>query len=169
MSGGGGSTSTTQQNIPEELKPLATAFTNKAIGVGETGYQPFTAPRFAGLTGLQNAGIGQTANRALGGSGVIDAGNNWLTGQINADPMQATRNEFAGSNPYLQQQIDASLGDVTRMVTDAACPTNDGGQDDARIGSSGNGARINAEGAREQPARHLTRHVRGQGNRRSSE
>lgn len=131
MSGGGGSTSTTVQSIPTELKPLATAFTNKAIDLGNTGYQPYGAQRFADLTGVQNAGINQTVNRALGGSGVIDAGSNYLTGQLNAGPMTATRNEFSGSNPYLQDSIDAALGDVTRNYNLAVRP----GQTAAQVGS----------------------------------
>ncbi|MBP9131032.1 MAG: hypothetical protein KBF50_12220 [Steroidobacteraceae bacterium] len=146
--GGGGQTSTTTQNIPDELKPLATAFTNKAIGVGETGYQPYSSPRFAGLTGVQNAGIGQTVNRALGGSDVIDAGSNYLTGQLGAEPMQATRNEYAGSNPYLQQQIDASLGDVTRNYNLAVRPQ----QVAANVGSGsfGNSGLAEMQGEQER-------------------
>jgi hypothetical protein len=34
----------------------------------------------------------------------------------------ATKNSYSGSNPYLQQNIDAAMGDITRNYNDAIAP-----------------------------------------------
>lgn len=92
--GGGGGTSTTVQSIPEELKPLATAYTNKAIGLGNTSYQPYTGQRYADLNSTQNAGIGMIQDRALSGSQTLD------NAEGNLNQMMG-----GGTNPYLDQMV----------------------------------------------------------------
>lgn len=93
--GGGGGTSTTTQEIPAELKPLATAYTNKAIGLSNQGFQPYYGERFADLNTTQNMGIGMIQNRALNGSQTM--GN--AEGALN-QTMQG------GSNPYLDSMVN---------------------------------------------------------------
>lgn len=93
--GGGGGTSTTTQEIPAELKPLATAYTNKAIGLSNQGFQPYYGERFADLNTTQNMGIGMIQNRALNGSQTM--GN--AEGALN----QAMH---GGSNPYLDSMVN---------------------------------------------------------------
>ena len=93
--GGGGGTSTTTQEIPDELKPLATAYTNKAIGLSNQGFTPYGGERFADLNTTQNLGIGMVQNRALGGSQTM----NNAEGALN-QTMQG------GSNPYLDAMVN---------------------------------------------------------------
>lgn len=118
-SGGGssGGTSTTTQEIPAELKPLATAYTNKAIGLEQQPYNPYTGQRYADLNTTQNLGIGMVQDRALGGSQTMN----------NAE---GALNQFIGggnTNPYLDQMVAKAQGSVvdqfnmmTKPQTEAA-------------------------------------------------
>lgn len=93
--GGGGGTSTTTQEIPDELKPLATAYTNKAIGLSNQGFQPYYGQRFADLNGTQQAGLGMIERRAGDGQSVVNTAENALSQQI-----------AGGSNPYLDAMVN---------------------------------------------------------------
>jgi hypothetical protein len=132
MGGGGGQESTTRQNIPDELKPLVAAYSDKAIGIGNTGYTAYNDPRYADLNKTQNAGINAISQRALGGSDTMDNAESALNqniagGQTNPylDAMvgkaqDSVRSQFntgavnSGSfgNSGLQEQFQKGLGDV---------------------------------------------------------
>lgn len=124
--GGGGGTTTTVQNIPDELKPLASAYTSKALELGNQYYSPYPyGDRYADLTASQNAGIGMIQDRALGGSDVINSGSNYLTSVLNGESgatknpygeISSGANPYAGSNDYLESAIGRSLGDVQTRV-----------------------------------------------------
>lgn len=114
--GDGGGTSTTTQSIPDELKPLASAYTNKAIGLGNQGYQSYGGQRFAGLNGTQGAALGMITDRAMNGSQEMRAGSNTLTDTLNGS--------FLGeSNPYLQSQIDQGAQSLARNYQGAVNST----------------------------------------------
>lgn len=103
--GGGGGTSVTQQEIPEELKPLATAYTDKAITLGQQDYNPYQGQRYADLNAVQNQGLGMTVDRALQGSQTVDN----AEGQLNQ--------MIAGtSNPYLDAMYGRAADQVTSSV-----------------------------------------------------
>ena len=115
--GGGGGGGTTTTNIPDELKPLATAYTDKAIGLSQ---QPFTAyegQRYADLNTTQNLGIGMVQQRALNGSQTM----NRAEGNLN----QMMR---GGSNPYLDAMVGKAHGSILGSANQAA----------AKSGSFGN-------------------------------
>lgn len=120
-SGGGGS-STTVQNIPDELKPLANAYTNKAIGLSTQNYNPYTQQRYASLNPLQTTGITGIANRALMGSQTMD----------NAE---GNLNQLMGgsSNPYLgsmvQQAQDSVLSNFNTGAVNSGSFGNSGQQE----------------------------------------
>lgn len=133
--GGGGGTSTTVQNIPDELKPLATAYTNKAIALSDQPYQPYTGQRFAGLNDTQNAGLDLIQKRALNGSptmtGAESALNQTIGGQSNPylDSMvnraqrnvvenfnQATAGSGSFGNSGLQETLARQLGDTANQM-----------------------------------------------------
>ena len=132
--GGGGApeTSTTTQNIPEELKPLASKYASDAINLSNTPYQAYGGQRFADLNSTQQAGIGAIQDRALNGDPTVNAGAGFLQGQLASGPQSATRNPYgdvsagqnayAGSNAYLNPMIDAAMGDVTRNYEKAVMP-----------------------------------------------
>jgi hypothetical protein len=115
--GGGGGKSTTVQSIPNELKPLATAYTNKAINLGNQNFTPYRQQRFAGPTGAENAGLNMIANRAQSGSQLINSGTNSLNTML--QPGQ--------SNPYLdkavgraQESVVSQWNNVTKPQTESA-------------------------------------------------
>ena len=133
--GGGGGQSTTVQSIPEELKPLANAYTQTAIGLNNTPYQAYGGQRYADLNGVQMAALNQTADRAMNGSETINnaeaALNQNIQGQTNPylDQMvgkaqDSVRSQFntgavnSGSfgNAGLQQQFQEGLGDVATQM-----------------------------------------------------
>ena len=107
MGGGGGGSSTTTQSIPGELKPLATAYANKAIDLGNQDFQAYGGQRNEGLNDTQNLGIGMTQNRALGGDATVNAGAGSLQRQLNSGPTGATANPYANQgNPYLDSMVN---------------------------------------------------------------
>jgi hypothetical protein len=132
MGGGGGGSSTTVQNIPEELKPLATRYAQDAIALSDRGFTPYSGTRFADLNQTQEQGLQAIQNRALNGSQTVNMAeqqlqNNIQGGQTNPylDAMvgraqDSVRSQFntgavnSGSfgNSGLQEQFAKQLGDV---------------------------------------------------------
>mgnify|MGYP001566626348 FL=1 len=104
--GGGGGTSTTTQEIPAELKPLASAYTTKAINLSDQPYNPFQSQRYTDLNPTQTQGIGMVQNRALNGS------------QTNANAETALNQFVQGgaTNPYLDATYDRAAGKVSGSV-----------------------------------------------------
>jgi hypothetical protein len=102
---GGGGNSVTTQDIPAELKPLATAYTDKAINLGNQDYQQYQGQRYADLNPVQTTGLGMTVDRALQGSQTV----NNAEGQLNQ--------QIAGtSNPYLDAMYNTAAGKVSNSV-----------------------------------------------------
>lgn len=125
--GGGGSSSSTTQSIPTELKPLATAYSNKAMDMANTPYQSYGGQQVAGLNWLQNSGAQATANRVFGGDQLFNQAkstmqNGLASGKAATSLGALGSNKYAGSNQYLQQNIDAAMGDITRNYNDAIAP-----------------------------------------------
>lgn len=106
--GGGGGTSTTTQEIPAELKPLATQYTQKAIELSNNPYQMYGGQRFAGIDPLQSQAVNQIAQRATGGSQLMDSANQNL--------MQMMQ---GGSNPYLDSMVQRAQDSVKSNMTGA--------------------------------------------------
>ena len=109
--GGGGGSSTTVQSIPDELKPLASAYTSKAINLGNQSYTPYTGQRYANLNGTQNAAISAIQDRAINGSATLNNAESNLNSIISGD----------SSNPYLDQSVSKALDpdmDVKSVVED---------------------------------------------------
>lgn len=107
-SSGGGSSSTIQ-SIPDELKPLASAYTNKAIGLSDQPFQSYGGQRNADLNANQNAAIGMVQDRAANGSATMN----------NAE---SNLNSFmsGGSNPYLDAMVNRAQGNVLGNANAAA-------------------------------------------------
>lgn len=108
--GGGGQTTT--QEIPDELKPLASAYASRAMEVGNTPFQAYGGQRFAGLNSTQNAGIDMISQRAQDGSPVMDQANSTLT-----DFLQGNK-----QNPYLDGMVSKAQGSVTDAYNQVARP-----------------------------------------------
>lgn len=135
--GGGSEKSTTTQEIPKELKPLASAYANKAMALGNQPYQDYaTAARYEPLNQSQNQGIWNIHARALTGSKTINNAENELNKIIqggNTNPyldklvgkaQDSVRSQFntgavnSGSfgNSGLQEQFASNLGDVATQM-----------------------------------------------------
>lgn len=141
--GGGGGQSTTAQNIPEELKPLASRFSRDAIAMSDRPFTQFNDQRFADLNSTQNAGIDAVRQRAMGGSETFNNAESALNqniqgGQTNPflDSMvgraqDSVRGQFntaavnSGSfgNSGLQEQFQKGLGDVASQMYGQAYET----------------------------------------------
>ncbi|MFV3416139.1 hypothetical protein ACNFH8_28135 [Pseudomonas sp. NY15436] len=130
--GGGGGKSTTTTEIPKELKPLATAYANKAMGLSNTPYQAYGGQQVADINPYQNAATARLGEMFNSGDSAMNAARNTVTNSLNSG-QAATQNpygyignggnnQYAGSNPYLQQNIDAALGDITRNYNNAVAP-----------------------------------------------
>jgi hypothetical protein len=102
--GGGGGESTTVQEIPAELKPLASAYTTKALNLSDT-FNPYQGQRYEDLNAIQGAGLGMATNRALQGSATMGNAENSL-------------NQFIGgqTNPYLDAMYNQAAGKVAGSV-----------------------------------------------------
>lgn len=102
--GGGGGNSTTVQNIPDELKPLASRYTTEATKLFDTPYQGYTGQRNADLNLMQNLGLGATAQRAIQGDAGVNAASQNILATARGDYLNPA------TNPYLQQNVDLALG-----------------------------------------------------------
>lgn len=118
---GGGGSSTTTQTIPTELKPLASAYANKAMDLSNQGYQSYGGQQVAEMNWAQDQGASIIANRAFGGDSLMNQAKNTMQEGL-ASGSAATKNSYSGANPYLQQNIDAALGDITRNYNTAVAP-----------------------------------------------
>lgn len=144
--GGGGDSgkSTTKTEIPEELKPLATAYADKAMALSNQPYQNFQTPwRYEPMNQTQNQGVWQIQNRALNGSKTINNAesqlNNIIAGgntnpyldQMVSKAQDSVRSQFntgavnSGSfgNSGLQEQFAQNLGDVATNMYGQAYET----------------------------------------------
>lgn len=111
--GGGGDSgkSTTKTEIPEELKPLAKAYTSKALDLSKQQYQPYNINmRFAPLNADQNSALDKIISRAKTGSATI----NNAESQLN--------NIIAGgnTNPYLDQMVSKAQDSVRSQFNTGA-------------------------------------------------
>ena len=112
MSGGGGGGQTTTQEIPGELKPLAKAYTNKAIGISNQPWQAYGGDRFAELNQTQNLGLGKIQDRALSGSQTMTNAENGLNKFI----------QGGNTNPFLDQMVNKAQGSVATNFNNMVKP-----------------------------------------------
>lgn len=104
-SGGGGGTSTTTQNIPDELKPLATQYTTDAIALSKQPYTPYGGQRYTDFNSAQNTGLDMVQKRAMNGSATVD------NAEQNLNQMMS-----GGANPYLDKMYGRAAEQVQNSV-----------------------------------------------------
>jgi len=158
-------TTTSSTGMPAFVQPFAQGYLNRAQTVADSPYQAFTGQRVADMAPWQNQAYQAQAQRAMSGSPVMNQANLGLTNMMQGGgtaaansygpvqaaanpygyaqtvsnqygPVQAQANPYAGSNPYLQQSIDATLGDVSRNWNNIQKPQWDTSMQ--RSGSFGN-------------------------------
>lgn len=115
--GGGGQTTTSSQEIPAELKPLANLYVNQASQIAQTPFQSYQGQRYADLNQTQNQGLDMVANRATNGSQTMNNAEGALNGFI----------QGGQTNPYLdsmvaksQQSVIDGFNNMTKPQTEAA-------------------------------------------------
>jgi hypothetical protein len=102
--GGSKTQTTTQQTvIPEEVKPLLSQYLNQALALSQ---QP-------GSNQMMRYGANDMWGQAANSYGGIDAARTGLLGVTQQTP---------GQNPYLDQVINKSMGDITRNYQEAIAP-----------------------------------------------
>lgn len=110
MGGGGGGSSSTVTEIPAELKPLASRYTTEATKMFDTPYQAYEGQRYAAMNPLQTGGISLTANRALSGDALMNAGYSNVQDTLSGKFMDPE------SNPWLRQNtqtaMDQAMGNI---------------------------------------------------------
>lgn len=141
--GGGGQTSVTKSEIPAELKPLASAYTTKALDLSQQAYTPFSGQRFAEFTPQQSQALGMIEQRAMSGSPLQSASEGALLqniqgGQTNPfldamvkraqeNVLTQGRQAMVGSGSFgnsgVEQQLTRGLGDVASQMYGQAYET----------------------------------------------
>ena len=121
MSGGSKTQTTTQQTvIPEEVKPLLSQYLSQAQTLSQ---QP-------GSNELMRTGANQAWGQANNAYSGIDAARQGLMGVAAGDGYN--------QNPYFDQTVQKSMGDITRNYQDAIAPQTDANF--ARAGAFGGSA-----------------------------
>lgn len=99
---GGGGTSVTTPTIPDELKPLATQYTQTALNYANTPFQAYGGQRYADLNGTQNNALQMIQNRAMNGSETMNNAESALNKFI----------QGGNTNPYLDQMVNRAQQSV---------------------------------------------------------
>lgn len=109
MSLGGGGGSTTRTEIPAELRPLATAYAERAMQIGDQGFVPYQGQRFADLNQAQQTALGQIQQRAAGDN------------QLQQTAEQALQQNIQGgqTNPFLDAMVQRAQKNVLAQGTQA--------------------------------------------------
>lgn len=105
-------TTTSQSGLPSWATSAATSYLNSANQQANRPYQQYTGERTAGLNADQLTGQQMIRDRAFTGSQGMDGASSYLNGVISGQ----------GRNPYLQEQIDASAGDISRNYMSSIQP-----------------------------------------------
>ena len=177
LGGYGASQGTTQtQGVAPEFQPLANAVSQRGMEIGNMGYTPYGGNLVSGFSPYQFAGMDMIANRATQGSPLLNqaeaaAGNilgGGAMGQTYRNPYsdalnkftgaqtQVGSNPYAGANPYLEQNIQNTLGDVAKTYNQTVAPTM--AATAYKSGSFGNAGQQEMEAAsRDQLQRNLGR------------
>ena len=132
----GGNTTTQTSQVAPEFSPLASAVAQRGMDIGNMPYNPYTGSLTAGFNPYQNAGFDMTANRATQGYGLPQQSEQALSNVLSgastgpdrynpyADSVTSVgTNPYAGANPYLEQNIQNTLGDMTRSYNQNVAPS----------------------------------------------
>jgi hypothetical protein len=137
--GTGTQTSTGSQrvNMPSWLQDPAQGLLSDAQKLSQQAYTPYGGQTVAGFDPYQTQGINQQAQLAQQGSQAYGMADQQLQRTLSGGGFQpAASNPYAGSNPYLSQQIDQAQGDVIRNYNNVAKPQTEASM--VRSGSFGN-------------------------------
>lgn len=136
MSGGSKTqTTTTQTQIPEEVKPLLSSYLSRANTLSNQPSNYYTAQAYNGQrvadpTQMQRNGIGDMWGQTANAYGRLDTAAQQM--------MDTTNGRYLNGNPYLDNVVNNALGDITRNYQQAVAPATDASF--ARAGAFGGSA-----------------------------
>jgi hypothetical protein len=124
----GKQTTVSSTELPGWMQPYAKNYLSQAETIASKPYQAYDGQTVAGMDPRTQQGLNMQANMARAGSGLYNSANDTLQGTVQGEGYRpaatnanaGAANPYAGSNPYLQSQIDQAQGDVVRnynMVT----------------------------------------------------
>lgn len=144
-------TVTNKTELPPWLQALGPQLTNAAVNAANQPFQPYGGQRIEPFNPTQQAAFGMVQNRAMNGSPVERAGQDAVTRGAtgNANPM------FGLDNPYLNKQIDNTLGDLNRNFERTVLPNIDAMNTRANTGFGTSSAVNGAGGLRSEAYRNL--------------
>lgn len=116
-------------------QPYQKNFLDRAQTLGQGGYTPFGQSTTQQANPWQTSSWERTYNRGMQGAPEVSAGRGQLTNTIQGGGFSANP-YLQGENPYLQQTIDSTLGDITRNYNQTVRPAM--GTAQVRSGSFGN-------------------------------
>lgn len=121
LEGNRDTTQTTRTELPPWLQALGPQFTNAAINAANQPFQPYGGQRIQPFGQDQQSAFNMVRNRATQGSPVEQAGQSAVTRAAtgNANPL------FGLDNPYLNKQIENTLGDINRNFERTVLPNID--------------------------------------------
>lgn len=119
----------TQSGPPAWAVPYFQNYMNRAQNLSNQPFQQYSGPTYAGMTGYQQQGLSNIAERAQSGSPINQAAGQELTNTL-------TGGYLNSGNPYMDALVDKSQGDVIRGYQQSVIPQLD--MIAARSGSFGN-------------------------------
>lgn len=124
MSGGsgGGGSQTTRVELPGYVAPYASQLMERAHGLSLEDVPQYGGQRTAGLNSDHYAALDAIRNRALNGSADINAARGNLAATMQGqyfkptevNPYLGAQNAYAGPNPYIDQAIQKTQGDIAK-------------------------------------------------------
>ncbi len=109
--GGGG---TVSNSVPPEFSGLANSVAQRGQELGNLPFSPYPYAMVADFNPYQYMGFDMGAQQAMGGQ---------VPGQAQDLMSQTLTGGFLNSNPYLDQVVDKTLGDVTNQYNTSVAPT----------------------------------------------
>jgi hypothetical protein len=122
MGSQGGNTTTQTGGVSPQFQPLAGAAAQRGMDIGAMPYTPYQYNTVAGFNPYQFAGMDMTAQRAQQQGGLPQQAESALGNTLNGSYL-GSGNPYAGANPYLEQNIQNTMGDMTKAYNQQVAPT----------------------------------------------
>ncbi|MGX9693793.1 hypothetical protein ACTJNK_25890 [Achromobacter anxifer] len=120
--GGGSSTTSTKVELPKYVQPYAVELMGRSGDLSRQPMPVYGGELTAGLTPDHWAAMGGIRDRAMNGSPGVNAAESGITSTLQGqymrgaleNPYVGQKNAYAGANPYLDQAIQKTQGDIAR-------------------------------------------------------
>ena len=118
----GGNTTTQSSGVAPQYQPLALQAAQRGMDIGNMPYTPYSGNTVAGFNPYQFAGMDMAAQRAQQQNGLPQQAEGEL-GKTLGGSYLGSGNPYAGANPYLEQNIQNTMGDMTKAYNQQVAPT----------------------------------------------